>query len=152
MSVDRMPKGEITIIKKQILRCALILMSLLVVTGSSLTATAAQPSPVEPMYVGLSRMKPELSISTTGTISCSDRVKLYTGYSANVTWELQSGTGTQLTTISTWKDSGTFELTLNATRQAVRGNNYRLKTSVKVYNSSGTLVDDEVKYSNIVSY
>ena len=137
---------------KKTIRCAIILLSLIITTNCGIWATAAQSTSIEPMYVGLSRMTPELSISPSGTIYCTDKVKLRSSYSANVTWELQSGTGAQLTGIATWRDSGTSELTLDATRYATRGYSYRLKTSVKVYNSSGTLVDDEVKYSRTVSY
>lgn len=137
---------------KKPIRCAIILLSLIITANCGIWATATQSSSAEPMYVGLARMTPELSISSSGIISCTDKVKLRSGYSANVTWELQSGTGSQLTGITSWTDSGTTELILDTTRRATHGNNYRLKTSVKVYNSGGTLVDDEIKYSRTVSY
>lgn len=131
---------------------AIILGSLLVFMCNGIWASAAQPTPIEPMYTGISRLLPEISISKDGVITCSDVITLRSGYSANVTWELQSGTGAQLTSMATWKDSGTSRLTLNATRIASRGYTYRLKTAIKVYNSNGVLVDDEVKYSRSLSY
>lgn len=138
--------------KKQTVRCVVIFLTLIITVNSGLMASAAQLVPIEPMYTGLMRLKPDVSISSSGTITCTDTVTLKGGYSANVVWELQSGTGYTLTGTSTWTKSGTSVLSLNVTRQAIRGNNYRLKTSVKVYNSSNQLVDDEVMYSKTVSY
>lgn len=151
MSVDRATRGGT--MKKQTIRCAIILIGLLVIAnGSTIVAAAQSPTTIEPMYVGIARMIPEISISSSGVITCTDLVKLHDGYSANVTWELESGTGNRLTPKYTWRDSGTGSLSLSAKRDAIHGYSYRLKTSVKVYNSSGTLVDDEVKYSRTVSY
>ena len=137
--------------RKVTFRISVVFLLLLSVLSSGLSASASNTTPIEPMYIGITSMSPEISISSTGVITCTDRVMLKKGYKADVIWELQSGTS-RLTTTSTWKDSGTSAIPLRVERDAIRGYSYRLKTSVKVYNSSGTLVDDEVKYSRTVSY
>lgn len=138
--------------RKQTIRCIIVFLILIITTNSGLVVFAAQPDTIEPMYTGLMRVKPDISISSSGTITCTDTVTLKGGYSADVVWELQSSTSYAFTGTSTWTNSGTSVLSLNATRQAIRGYNYRLKTSIKVYNSNSQLVDNEVVYSKIVSY
>ena len=92
-----------------------------------------------------------LIILGSGTTAL-DLVTIKTGYSANITWTLQGGSGREFKPIATWTSSGGTRHPLDASRIADKGSSYRLKTSIKVYNSSGTLVDDEVKYSSVVTY
>lgn len=137
--------------KKRIMQCVLVVMCLIAGISNGAMALAAMPDQIEPMYVGLEKMNPKISISS-GTLSCEDLVTIKNGYSAEIVWELLSGTGTPTNPIATWKRSGTGVLPLLATRAATPGYNYRLKTSVKVYNSTGTLVDNVTKYSTAISY
>ena len=137
--------------KRHTAKSIVVLMSLLIILGSGTTALAAQPSAIEPMYIGLLRADPLVTISS-GTVFCKDLVTIKTGYSANITWTLQGGPGREFKAIATWTSSGGTRHPLDASRIADKGSSYRLKTSIKVYNSSGTLVDDEVKYSRVVTY
>lgn len=137
--------------KKRSIRMFAVLMGLIVVLGNSTMASAAQSVPIEPMYVGLVKIRPIVTISS-GTVYCNDLVTVKDGYSANVTWTLQGGPESKFNPIYTWTSFGGTRHPLDTNRSANRGYSYRLKTSVKVYDSSGNLVDDEIKYSNVGSY
>lgn len=117
-------------------------------------AAVVEPLPVEPMYTGISGIKPSLTISSSGYASCVDTVKLRVGYSADVTWELQrsSKTANTWTTQMTWKDSGSGVLSLSKHQFVTSGYKYRLQASVDVYNSDGARVESSVVCSNIVIY
>lgn len=135
---------------RHMLQRATITLMLVLITVGGISVSAAQTEPLQPLYTGLSRISPNLTISS-GTIFCEDTIMVRSGYTANVTWELQGGID-KLTPITTWTDSGSNILQLNKTRVAISGYSYRLKTNVKVYNSTGKLVDDVTKFSVTVSY
>lgn len=132
------------------LQRATITLMLVLITISGISVSAAQTEPLQPQYTGLLDTNPSLTISS-GTIFCEDSITIKTGYTADVTWELLGGTG-KLAPITTWTASGSRLLQLNKTRVAISGYSYRLKTNVKVYNSTGKLVDDVTKFSVTVSY
>lgn len=137
--------------KKRIIQMIAVLMGVIVVFGNGAMVFAAQPVPIEPMYVGLIKIRPAVTISS-GTVFCSDLVTVKDGYSANVTWTLQGGPEGKFNPITTWTSFGGTRHPLDTNRSANRGYSYRLKTSVKVYDSSGKLVDDETKYSSVGTY
>lgn len=128
-----------------------VLLAVLMVSGSA-TAFAAMPETVEPMYTGILSVRPEIKIGHLGEISCTDTVSVRSGYTASVTWELQYGQNGNWAKNMTWEKSGTGNISLKTTRYAMSGFSYRLKTTVKVYNAKGTLVESPVKYSTVVSY
>lgn len=132
------------------LQRATITLMLVLIAISGISVSAAQTEPLQPQYTGLVNISPSLTISS-GTISCTDYITIKPGYTADVTWQLLGGTD-KLTPIATWTDSGSNVLLLNKTRVAISGYSYRLKTNVKVYNSTGKLVDDVTKFSVTVSY
>lgn len=87
---------------------------------------------------------------SSGSYTCYGSTRVASGYSAGVTVELQkytSGWGT----IMTWSASGGSKASLNQPYAVPRGT-YRLKVTHKAYNSSGSLVESFVKYSNTVTY
>lgn len=115
-------------------------------------AFAVSGDQIEPRYVGLSSSQPTISISGSGTISCSDVVTIKSGYSAAVVWELLGGPEGNLTNKGTWKAEGSSALSLDKKRVAVRGYTYQLKATIKVYNASGRCVDDVSFYSKSAKY
>lgn len=139
-------------IKQRAIQCIAFFVCLIFPLSLGISAKAATPEPIQPMYIGIVSLSPRVVISPTGTISCADTVSLKNGYSADVTWELNYGTGSKLSNLSTWTTSGKGEITLSKGRQAIHGYNYQLKTTAKVYNSSGKYVETAVKYSSVVSY
>ena len=62
--------------KKRSIRMFAVLMGLIVVLGNSTMASAAQSVPIEPMYVGLVKIRPIVTISS-GTVYCNDLVTVY---------------------------------------------------------------------------
>lgn len=108
-----------------------------------------QPEIVEPLYVGVISRSCVLSISS-GVATCKGTVNLKSNYSANLTMKLQrSANGTSWTTLQTWSGTGT---SLTKSRSISSGYKYRCTFNIKVYNSSGTLVDNITATSAIKSY
>jgi hypothetical protein len=113
-------------------------------------------NPIEPEYVGVSVLGTNLTVSTSGTLSCTGYATIKSTYYGYATWTLQKSkqTNNNYQGIATWTDDGYgyTTLSLNKTRQAVSGYKYRIEMNLKVYNSSGTKVDDITVYSPIVYY
>lgn len=101
---------------------------------------------IEPCYVGVNSSSCNLSISS-GTATCRGAVTLKSGYTASLTLKLQrSKDGSSWTTLKTWTATGT---SINKSYYVSSGYKYRATFNVKVYNSSGTLVDNFTKTSAI---
>lgn len=128
-----------------------VLCFLLLALVGSIPSLAVEDNTITPKYTGLVDIAPSISISS-GTIYCNDVVTVKSKYTANLTWELQQGTGSSFSTVSTWKESGTGTLSLSKMRLAMHGNSYRLRATAKVYDSNGRLVDNVTKYSATITY
>lgn len=87
---------------------------------------------------------------SSGNLTCNGTTKVNSGYSAGVTVELQKYT-TSWGTIKTWSASGGTKASVSEPYSVSRGS-YRLKVTHKAYNSSGSLAESFVKYSNTVTY
>lgn len=116
------------------------------------TFTVALASTVQPWYIGLSNMMPNVEIDASGRAKCSDTVRLKNGYTASVTWRFQILSGSKWETKATWTGSGSGTLYLNKGYNVVRGSSCRLYTSVVVYNSSRKIVETPTKVSNTANY
>lgn len=138
--------------KRTILKCTAILLGFVCMVSGTFPAMAAMKDPIQPMYTGISYFQPNISINSSGKVTCTDTVRIKSGYSAKITWELQALKNNQWTTEKTWSDSGSGTRSLGRSQYVASGYNYRLTTTVKAYNSSNVLVDDEWKASTIVSY
>ena len=138
--------------RRQSIRCAAISLVLLLSLNAGNFASAVTADPIQPMYIGIVSLFPHVTISSSGVITCSDTVILKNGYSADVTWELNYGSGGNLSNRLTWTASGSRNISLSKERYASRGYSYQLKTSAKVYDSSKNCVETAVKYSPVVSY
>lgn len=137
--------------KKRIskLLSTILVLSCITTAFSSATATSI----VQPRYTGIASISAALRIPSGGASVPYGSVYVRDGYSADMTLELQrSSNGYSWSTIKDWTTSGTGVLTLEKTYYVTPGYDYRAKCSVKVYNSSGALVDNTYEYSATVSY
>lgn len=138
--------------KRRCTKFVLVLLGVMCILGGTASALAAVNLPVQPMYVGVTTVQPLLTIKSSGKAQCVDKIYVKSGYSANITWELQSKNNGAWITLATWYDSGSGTISLDRYRYVSHGYDYRLKTSFKVYNSSNVLVDDTYKCSSVISY
>lgn len=136
---------------KRIFSVMMIGMMLFTMIGNSLATAAVVDPPAQPMYVAVRQMKPKVTILSGGMIGCTDTVQLFSGYSVDATWELQSYNNGRWATQNTWTSSGGPIVSLNKTRYSVPDSLYRLKTSLVVYNSNDVVVERVTKTSLSVS-
>ena len=129
-----------------------IVMTFCVLTASlSASATADGGSSIQPFWVGLSSLKADLIISASGVAGCDGEVKVKSGYTADVTMELQRSTNlVTWETVKSWNDSGSGTLELNKLYYVATGYYYQVKVSANVYNASGALIESPSKTSSIV--
>lgn len=104
---------------------------------------------IQPCYVGVNSSSCSLSISS-GTATCKGTVNLKSNYTASLTLKLQRSTdGNSWTTLKTWSATGT---SISKSSGVSSGYKYRATLNVKVYNSSGTQVDNFTVKSATKSY
>ncbi len=129
---------------KRSIRTAAALLLLL----GALTANLAAAQAVEPRYTGISMLTSSLNISSSGGASCKGTVTLKSGYTANLTVELQKDG----TTIKTWTNSGNGTLTAGSTYYVPSGHTYVVVTTATVYDSNSNVVESPSMNSAERSY
>lgn len=118
---------------KKNIRYAISLFMLLGV----LMANFATARAVEPRYIGVSRIYSTLNISQSGAASCSGKVALRDGYTADLKVELkQDGE-----TIKTWTTSGSGTFSTGGTYYVKSGHDYVVTTTATVYDSNEKVIE-----------
>ena len=138
--------------KYKLFKYSVGIFALICVIGVTPKSLAAIVDPIQPMYVGISAVQPRVTINSSGKAICEDTIRVKSGYSVSITWELQSRSANSWGTIATWYDRGEGTRNLEAEKFVPQGCDYRLKTSVNIYNSQGVFIDTELKFSEIVRY
>lgn len=138
--------------KRLLLGCIVAVLLVSCFAGARISASASTVTAVQPRYTGIVSVRPYLTIQALGKAQCTDRVLVKSGYSAMVTWELQSNANGTWGTLATWRNSGSGTLSLDTYRYVTKGAEYRLKTSFKAYDAADILVDDTYFCSSSVSY
>lgn len=133
--------------KVKIVKRVLSMLMTVALLTSGINAFAGE---VSPRYTGTSTIVTDLSISSTGKATCAGTVVLYSGYTATLTMKLQQYNGSYWTTIQTWSTSDSKSL--SKSYYVSSGYSYRVVTSAKVYNSSGTYVETPSVTSATKSY
>lgn len=109
---------------------------LLLLLFGTLMASFVTAQAVEPRYTGVAQIYSTLNISNSGAASCSGKVVLWNGYTADLTVELKQDGNT----IKTWKSSGSGTVTAGGTYYVMSGHDYIVTTSATVYDSDGNNV------------
>lgn len=123
---------------------AALLLIVCFVGETSLSAYAVDNTDtIQPYYVGASGAGCSLSIQS-GKATCKGYVYLYSGYTSSLTLNLQKYSNGAWKTQKTWTGSGKM---IKKPYYVSSGYKYRATFNVKVYNSSGTLVDNITKIS-----
>ena len=135
---------------------ALSLLCLVAALSPAYAVGIAEDTPqgvIEPRYTGLDQLLTSLSISSGGTASCLGKATLYPGYTGDLTVVLQKSTnGEDWTEVETWDLSGTGSLFLSESISVSRGYQYQVVTSVDVFTSGGSFVEDSEVASSVVDF
>lgn len=136
--------------KKTMRRTLCLLLSLACIVSMSVTfAYASEASKNEFFrYTGIASVAAGLTINSAGCATCTGDTIINSGYSVNLTMELQRDGST----IKTWSKSGSTIVSLSKDHYVTSGHNYQVVTSVDVYNSKGAYVATYSCTSNVKSY
>lgn len=131
----------------------LVMLSLLcAVTGTAFAAGAddfaASVGIVSPRYATIRRFYADLTISSSGQASCHVAVSLYGSYRGEVTMYLQQRSG-GWQTIEFWPGTGDG---CDESYYVLKGDSYRVKGDLRVYDNSGKLVESATTYSETIFY
>ena len=140
--------------KKRITSGILILVLVLTSVASAASANSPTTEAIQPRWTRIFSLTASLDISSSGRADCSSNAMLrISGDSADLTMSLQrSSNGTSWTTVKTWTESGRGSISMDESWYVLSGYFYRVKATVEVYNSSGTLVESATAYSATVEY
>lgn len=109
--------------------------------------------PIQLQYEKINTILSALTISSSGKATCNAKaVLLDKNYTCTVTMTLQQKDGNTWYTVKNWSSSGTGVVYCDENWYVVSGYTYRVKATVKVYNSSGTLIENEAVYSPMTVY
>ena len=141
--------------KSNVLMKAAVVTIALACCGSVASAEGAKGvtelngSVIAPYNVAINVIECSLTMPSAGTVHCSAKTTTMAGYKAETIVELQKLDGIW-GTIKKWSDKGSMGASVSEDYAVAKGYSYRLKTTHKAYNSSGTLVESFERYSNIV--
>lgn len=115
---------------------------------NSFAAVIPDPPVISPQYTGIYQYSVDLDISSLGYASCYGAVSPNSGYSVDLTMELQQDG----TTIKTWTDSGSLLLILEKGQFVEKRHYYQVVLTVDIKNSKGVIVSSPSLRSNMLYY
>ncbi|WP_352415137.1 hypothetical protein [Oscillibacter ruminantium] len=135
--------------KQKVIRSVLAMALLVsVLSVNILSVSAAGMGQGELRYTGVSTLISNLDISSGGAASCKGTAAVRSGYTADLTVELQRDG----TTIKTWTNSGSGTLNAGGTYYVTSGHDYIVVTTAKVSDSNGNPVESPSLESKVKSY
>ena len=118
----------------------------------SSTAMVANAVEVEPRYTGIYSIESTIDISPSGRINCSGSVIGRSGYTIELTVELQRF-DSDWETIKTWEKTSSGVISLEGTYFVPKNNkDYQVVTTAIVKDSSGKIVESPSLESEIQTY
>jgi hypothetical protein len=109
---------------------------------------------ITPQYTYISLLNAGLSINSSGKANCIGLASAYdASHTTKLTVELQKSSASGWSTIKSWSASstGTYVADVYEDYYVVYGT-YRVCATAKVYNASGTLLENKSAYSDTVTY
>ena len=140
---------------KNILKRSLCLLTAILTLCASANAVAPQEviedSVITPRYTYIEMTDASLTIRG-GLADCSAFVSTSSSsYDVELTMELQRNRS-GWDTIKTWSNSGSWSASVDGNWYVTSGYDYRVKASVIIKNSRGSIIEDTTFYSNTESY
>lgn len=129
---------------KKTVRFALTLSLVLAILTSGFVAAHA----AEARYTGIYYMYSSLTVSSSGKATCTGKVTLRDGYTADLTVELKQDGNV----IKTWTASGSEDVSGGGSYYVTKGHEYVATTSAKVYDANNKLIESPSKDSQISKY
>lgn len=114
-------------------------------------ASAQLNASVSPYFIAIVSFFNNLTLNSSGKLTCEGETEVQYGYIAGVTVELQQYNG-QWNTIKTWSASDSTIVYLSRDWYVTSSYQYRLKLTHTAINSSGTVVESFTSYSKTVNY
>lgn len=131
----------------------LIIILVVVMLSTSISAFAINPPTVEPYYEKISHCAVFLNISSRGYAECQGNLKLRSGATANMTVTLyKSADKSKWTEVDSWSTSGASLLSITDGCYVMSGYYYAAMLDVDVYDSNGSLIESTSLQSNISYY
>ena len=115
---------------------------------ASLAAAVPDESGIQPRYTGIHEFSVDLDISASGYASCYGAVAPLSGYSVDLTMELQQDG----TTIKSWIGSGSVDVVLERGRYVESGHIYQVVLTANIKNSKGVIVSSPTLRSDMKAY
>ena len=100
---------------------------------------------ISPRYISITKLTP--SLTRSGRISCAVQTD---GHDYSLTVSLQQYTDSGWETIDEWSENGNTYGTFSETYSPERGQKYRIRAHVRVYDDDGSLIETATKYSATV--
>lgn len=97
---------------------------------------------ISPRYTNISRFT--VSLTRSGSISC--RVQT-TACDYSLTVDLQQNIDGSWEDVDTWEEGGSLTGSFSTTASLERGQKYRVRAYLRVYDDNGTLIETATKYS-----
>lgn len=107
---------------------------------------------IEPRYDVISNISATLVISDSGRADCGASVIVPSGYTVDLTAELQQKVGNKWNTIHDWDSSGEHYISTSGRWYVLSGYSYRLKVTATTYDSRGNFIEAPVEYSPTRDY
>ena len=123
-------------------------------TAAKAIQDAGPQSVIKPQYTYISLLNTGLSINSSGKATCGGLASAYNAsHTTKLTVELQKSGTSGWSTIKSWSASatGTSLARVEKDYYVVHGT-YRVCANAKVYNASGTLLENKSLYSDTVIY
>lgn len=119
----------------------------------SLSASATESKVVYPRMIAVSSIEATLNITALGRADGYCKVILESGYTGDLTMELQCSTNQLLwDTVKTWSTSGSGTLELDKSYYVSSDYYYRVLATVDTYNAGGNFVETVSQNSQICSH
>lgn len=122
--------------------------------ASGSVQNAETPGLITPQFTYIALLNSGLSINSSGKSTCAGLARAYDhSHTFKLTVDLQKSSASGWSTIKSWATSATGGSTAEIQRNyyVVHGT-YRVLTTARVYNSSGSLLETQSLYSNVVTY
>jgi hypothetical protein len=133
----------------------MIVFSTVPTYASNTTAdTRAAEGSIHPDFISMSSISAGLSISSSGKSTCTGSVTpSSSSYTSKLTVGLQKSTGSGWSTVKTWTASGRGSAGADLVSYYYVGSGtYRVSSTAKIYNASGTLLETQTAYSSTKTY
>ncbi len=127
----------------------MVMLSVLPVYASGAESISTESGIISPRFTAILSISAGLSINSSGKAACAGSVTPSSNtYTADMTVSLEKSTSNGWSTIKSWTGSGTgyVGVVIDAYYYVTSGT-YRVCTTAKIYNSSGTLLETESFYS-----